>query len=184
MKFILCLCAACGLVVQPASAQVARYYNLFNLADTATNDLTAVLPASTTNQIVLLSGTVTNLSGSPSSITTITSSNIILNCHEFDKCGFTFQSVSAAGNTNGSYGVQVFGSASQGAVWDATARWSFTTTNTWPGQTYAVVTNLDLAGLDRIGFVFFNTETNGYQTNTIAGVRLKASKVMILPASD
>ena len=184
-KFLLLLGFFCVLALQPASAQVARYYNLLNLITDATNDLTATLPAATTNQVVLQGGTVTNQWGSPTSSATITSSNIFLNCHEFDKCGFTYQSTGVAGSTNGVFGVLIYGSASKGAVSDVNPRWSFTSTNAAPGgQTFTVVTNLDLSGLDRIGFVFLNGAANGYQSNLIAGVRLKASKVMIVPSSD
>lgn len=188
MKLFLCLGIICAWAVQPASAQVARYYNLFNLIDTATNDLTATLPAGTTNQVQLLSGTVTNQWGSPSSATTITASNIVVKCRDFDKCGFTFQSVGVAGSTNGGFGVQIFGSASKGAVWDTTARWNFTTTNAAPNgtATYTVVTNLDLTGLDRLAFVFLNnaSNTNGFQTNVIAGILLKATRVLTVTESD
>jgi hypothetical protein len=193
MKFLLCLGVLCALAVQPAAAQVARYYNLFNLSDTATNDLTATLPAGTTNKIVLLSGTVTNQWGSPSSAITITASNIVVRCQDFDKCGFTYQSVGVAGSTNGVFGVQIFGSTSKGAVWDTAPRWNFTTTNAAPNgaTTFTIVTNLDLSGIDRLAFVFLNgtsaPDTNawtGYQTNVIAGIRLKATKVLTLTESD
>jgi hypothetical protein len=186
MKYLLCLGVLCALAVQPAPAQVARYYNLFNLVDTATNDLTATLPAGTTNRIVLLSGTVTNQWGSPSSAITITASNIVVKCMDFDKCGFTFQSVGVAGSTNEVFGVQIFGSASKGAVWDTTPRWNFTTTNAAPNDTatYTVVTNLDLTGLDRLAFVFLNGASAGFQTNVIAGIRLKATRVLTLPEFD
>lgn len=179
MKFLLGLCALCILAVQPATAQVARYYNLFSLTDGSTNDLTATLPAGTTNQIVLLFTTVTNQAGSPSSTTTISSSNIVLNCHEFDKCGFSFSATGIAGSTNGVFGVLIYGSASKGAVWDVNPRWSFTANNVAPGgQTYSTNALLDLSGLDRLAFVFLNGSANGYQTNVIAGVRLKATTVM------
>ena len=191
MKYLLCLGVLCALAVQPAPAQVARYYNLFNLIDTATNDLTATLPAGTTNLIVLLSGTVTNQWGSPSSATTITASNIVVKCRDFDKGGFTFQSTGVAGATNETFGVLIYGSASKGAAWDTSARWTFTTTNSAPGtQTYSVITNLDLTGLDRLAFVFVdglngvNNTTNSYQTNVIAGLLLKATRVLTLPESD
>jgi hypothetical protein len=175
MKLIL-LGVLCALLVQPASAQVARYYNLFSLADGSTNDLTATLPAATTNQIVLLGGTVTNQFGSPTA-TTITSSNILLHCHEFDKCGFTFQSVGIAGSTNGIFGVQIYASMSKGAVIDPNPRWSFTTNAAAPGgQTYTVITNLDLSGIDILYFSFINGSANGWQSNVIAGVELKSPK--------
>ena len=188
MKNTFCKCLAlagllfCGL---DAQGQVARYYNLLNLLTDATNDLTATLPAGTTNQVVLLSGTVTNQVGSSTAPTTITSSNIFVTCHEFDKAGFTFQCTGIAGSSNGLYGVQIYGSASKGAVWDVNPRWNFTNNAAAPGaQTYTVVTNLDLTGLDRLAFVFFNASANGYESNVIAGIRLKSSKVMIVPSSD
>ena len=79
----------------------------------------------------------------------------------------------------------IYGSMSKGAVWDATPRWSFIATNVAPGgQTYSTNIALDLSGMDRIAFVFFNTETNGYQTNMISGVRLKGSKVMTRTSAD
>lgn len=185
MKFLLCLGVLCAVAVQPVSAQVARYYNLFNLIDGATDDLTATLPAGTTNQIVLLSGAVTNQAGSASSTTTITSSNIVLRCEEFDKCGFTFKSVGVAGSTNGLFGVQIYGSASRGSVWDVAPRWNFTTTNAAPGsQTYTVVTNLDLSGIDRLAFVFLNGSANGYQTGMVAGVKFKSPKYGAQAASN
>lgn len=190
-KHIFCLGILFALAVHPALAQMARYYNVFNLAEGTANDLTATLPAGTTNQILLLSGTVTNQVGSPTSITTITGSNIVVNCSEFNSAGFTFQSTGVAGSTNATFGVLIYGSASRGAVWDASARWTFTTTNVAPGtQTYTVVTNLDLTGLDRLAFVFLNGLntvnglTNSYQTNVIAGVRLKGAKAMTRPSAD
>ena len=192
-KLLLGLALICALAVQPAAAQAARYYNLFNLTTDSTNDLTATLPAATTNQIQLLSGTVTNQWGSPSSILTITSSNIVLRCLDFDKCGFTFKSVGSAGSTNALFGVQIFGSASMGAVWDTTPRWNFTTTNAAPNDTatYTVVTNLDLTGLDRLAFVFFNNASAGstnvppsYQTNVICGIMLKATRVLTMHDQD
>ena len=186
MKFLLCLGVLCALAVQPASAQVARYYNLFNLTMDSPNDLTATLPAGTTNQIVLLSGSVTNQYG-PLAGTVITSSNIVVKCYDFNSAGFTFKSVGVAGATNAAFGVQIFGSANGGAVWDSTPRWDFTSTNVAPNDTatYTVVASLDLTGLDRLAFVFLNgasaANTNGAQTNVIAGLRLKAPKVVILP---
>lgn len=175
------LLSACG-----SQAQVARLYNLFNLTDGTTNDPTVFLPAASTNQVGLLSGTVTNQVGSPTSTTTITSSNIVINCHEFDKGGLSFQFVGSTGATNGLFGVQIYATANKGLVWDANPRWNFTTTNAAPNgaATYSTNVSLDLSGMDRIGFVFLNGCANGYLTNVVATVRLKASKVMIVPASD
>jgi hypothetical protein len=182
-KILLGLAVICALAVQPVSAQMARYYNLFNQTEDAENDLTATLSAATTNQVVLAG--VTNQFGSPTSATAITSSNIVLYCYDFNTAGFTFKSVGVAGSTNGTFGVQIFGSSSRGAVWDSSARWNFTTTNAAPGsQTYTVVTNLDLTGLDRIAFVFLNGSANGYQTNVVAGVRLKATRVLTMHDQD
>lgn len=173
--------SACG-----SQAQVARLYNLFGLADGSTNDPTIFLPAASTNQVVLLGGTVTNQYGSPTSTTTITSSNIVVNCHEFDKGGLSFQFVGVAGSTNGLFGLQIYGTGNKGLVWDANPRWNFTTTNAGPNgaSTYSTNVSLDLSGLDRLGFVFVNGCANGYLTNVITTIRLKASKVMIVPSSD
>lgn len=176
MKLIFSLVVLFVMAVGNAMAQEARFYNLFNLVEDSTNDTTATLPAGTTNQIVLSSGTVTNQAGSPTS-TSITASNIMVKCAEFDKCGFTFQSTGIAGSTNGVFGVLIYATMSKGWVYDPNPRWTFTANNAAPGgQTLTVLTNLDLTGIDRLAFSFINGSANGYQSNVVAGLELKSPK--------
>ena len=187
-KYLILILAVCYTALT-ANAQVARYYNLFSLAEGSTNDTTAYLPPVSTNLVITLFSSVTNQYGSPTLTNTITSSNIVIQCQEFDSAGFSFSATAVAGTgaTNVPYGVYIFGSGNKGATWDTVPRWNFTTTNSAAGSlTYNLITNLDTHGLDRLAFVFVNQATNvtAVESNVLAGVLLKGTKVHAKTAAD
>ena len=176
LRLVLCLL----LLMMGSSvtlAQTARWYDLFSLADGATNDATTSLPSGTTNTVFLQAGAVTIMPGATNAIA-ITSSNIVVHCEEFNDVGFTYSGTAMTGSgTNGLSGVQIYASMSKGYVIDQVPRWSFVQTNysVTGGLTFETQVDLSISGCDRLYFTFLN-QSGGVISNVVASLEFKAPK--------
>jgi len=137
-----------------------------------------VLPAGTTNQFV--TGGTTNQVGSPTSSTTVASSNLVVSVWEFDNVGFTWSFSGNDHTTNGTITVRISKSYDNGVVFETSPSWSFPVTlptASGGATSYVVRTNLDCRGATHLAFNFENNAAvGGDATNCNLSVNLKSPK--------
>ena len=195
MKKILLLLAVC-LTCASAFGQAGGLYPVIGTSNSLPNGGVPVFnnislagvnwvePFSSTNTFTNLVSGATNFSGNTAGIA-ITSSNIIVDVHNYDNIGWTYSDTPGGGAMSNAYrGFQVFRSYDKGATFEAVAFGTYTNTNSAAGLPWVTNGNWNIPGCSALGFSFYDTVTNGFQSNVIFELYLKRPKYDVRVSPD